>query len=141
MRVKGLSFDHLQSISLSLDMALTNAREIGRFFSFRLVPKSSDTYYSRKTASGRRVKALCFHGWRDFIRVSFSRGATVITSTLGRWTSQEEFDADIPRIKALNIGSVQTPLTMLELCTHEGPLPPLLRRAVEVARTDQAHAV
>lgn len=136
MRVRGIDFDVLYNLATSLDMVIRNERQIGKFYGFKLSPKSSQTYYSRKSQSGRRVKALCFHGWRDFIRAVLSHGANCVTSTMGRWTSIEEFNADLPRIKGINVGSMLHPMLMSELCTHEGTLPPLLRRAQEISRRE-----
>jgi hypothetical protein len=137
MIIRGVGWERIKSIAQGLDLILADARLVGprtNAVSFKLRTKDAHTYYSRKSFTGRRGKYVCFHGWRDFIRVCFANGATRISTTLGHWSSVESFDSDLPRLAALNMGSESSPVSMPSLCTHEGALPALLNRAVEAVR-------
>lgn len=134
MRVRGLDYSVLHRIADDLDMSLLDVREAGKDLAFKVRNKSSHTYYSRKGLTGRRINAVCFHGWRDFIRVCFVNGATRIKTANGTWANVDVFDKDLPRMAGQNVGSQIDPRTMPDLCTHEGGLPKLLKRAVQAAR-------
>lgn len=137
MKVHGIDFTVLQKAANDLDMQLHNAdRASWQAYTFTVRGKHSKTFYSRRGISGRRVLAVCFHGWRDFIRVAFASGATKVSSIYGRWESLTAFNNDLPRMAGLNVGSPTEPRTMPSLCTHEGPLPPLLTRVVKAARKE-----
>lgn len=132
MKVSGLDSDILISILGGMRMFWINVRGIRQTaYEFKLRAIDSHTYYSRKNIHGRYGNWVCFHGWRDFIRVCFANGATKVATAYGTWKNAEEFDADLPRIEGQNVGSESEPRTMPELCTHEGGVPPLLRRAVK----------
>lgn len=118
MKVKGVCEQVLQEIADKLEIEISNVRYHGRFLLFKASPLTSDGPYARTTWKGRRVKALCYHGFRDLILELFEHGAKVVSSGAGRWTSKDDFEEDLPMLAALPKGSLMMPVQMIELCVH-----------------------
>lgn len=133
MWVKGEGYtpELVEAVALSLGMCTDNVRMIGRAVHFRLIPESSRSKYSRRTGTGRRVRACCYHGFRDFGREIFKLGATELGSSVAaiagasersskrRWYKSEDFERDLPELSHINIGSVYHPVDMFHACECE----------------------
>ena len=118
MKVKGITEQVLQEIADKLEIEVSNVRYHGRFILFRASPMSTDGPYSRVNHNGRRVHALCYHGFRDLILELFDAGAKVVSSAAGRWESREQFENDLPLLAAMPKGTMAMPMRMLDLCVH-----------------------
>jgi hypothetical protein len=116
VKVWGLSCLQCQDIAYEIGAEPYNARWEGLACALRVLPVSSRAKYARRTAEGRRIRALCYHGFRDFITLCFERGATRVKSTAGDWRSLDQFRADLPGLAQLNIGSQMYPVKMIERC-------------------------
>lgn len=136
MKVRGLSWILLSNIAEGLDLSVIDSRELSLDLQFKIRARHSYTYYSRESLTGRSGPWVCFHGWRDFIRVCFANGATRIQTAQGTWKDVDAFDKDLPRMERLNVGSIMAPRTMPDLCTHLGGLPKMLRRAAQAVQLD-----
>lgn len=116
MKVKGIKLESITWIAKNLDIELSNIRKAGRFIAFKASPVSSYAKYARRTGSGRRIKALCYHGRRDFIQELFNGGATAVETAHGRWYSKSAFERDLYRLANINVGSIMYPALMITLC-------------------------
>lgn len=122
----GFNPDMVTAIAMSLNLCTDNTRMNGRRVYFRLLPESSHSRYARTTATGRKLRACCFHGFRDFIRECFKLGATAVGSSIrtisdgdspsNRWNNIDQFERDIPELAHMNLGSEYHPVDMFDLC-------------------------
>jgi len=128
MKVWGVDHTDLRSIARDLGLVVYNGRPEGRAYAFRLVPsglkyqRKGQQLYTRKdgTTYRKRIKAVCYHGFRDFIKTTFDRGATRVQSTWGDWSGLTEFERDLSELAHRNVGSMVEPVEMIELCECEG---------------------
>lgn len=130
MKVWGLDEGTIEQIARSLDMELDNVRRDGRAVAFKLNPTSSRARYARRSAEsfghgGRRLKACCYHGFRDFGVLLFGAGATRLQSSpMGRtevradFHNVHEFAAAWYDLATANIGSIMYPFTMMDGCSE-----------------------
>ncbi len=123
MKVWGMTPDDITS---TLDIATKgrvepyNMRQDGRAVALRLVPHNARAPFARRSASGRRMRALCYHGFRDAILALFNVGGTSrIQSVAGDWRTVEAFRNDLGRLREHNVGSQADPAYMWELCDCE----------------------
>jgi hypothetical protein len=117
MKLYGIDEQQAQCIAAALDLELDNLRRVSKnAIAMRVIPHSARSKYARTSASGRRLKATCYHGFRDFITAAFEEGATRVQSTGGDFKSLEQFDYALPRLARLNIGSEACPRRMLDAC-------------------------
>lgn len=72
---------------------------------------------ARRARSGRRLRAACWHAYRDVLAELFDRypDATVRTA-LATYRGNDGFHRDYPATGDVNIGSRMDPVTMPELC-------------------------
>jgi len=119
MKVWGLDRPMVIGSAHKLGLEVDHFRREGRAYAFRLIPHSSRSKYSRRTRLGHRVKACCYHGFRDFISVCFSHGADRVQSMHGDWRTEESFVHDLYRLRTLNVGSIMEPAYMVDLCDCE----------------------
>lgn len=79
---------------------------------------------ARKSWSGRRTTAACWHAYRDVLALLFKRypNAAVITA-MARYTHRDGFYQHYPSTAYKNIGSMMQPTYMTELCDcrHSNP--------------------
>jgi len=123
MIVRGVNAQRLREIVDSLGLEFDNFRAEGRGFGFRLIPPNSRAHYARRSprpgyagGKSRRLKATCYHGFRDFIRLAFEAGASRVQSAWGKWPTRELFEAELPRLRDRNVGSLAAPCRMVDLC-------------------------
>lgn len=130
MKVWGLAESELEFIARQLDMELDNVRREGRAVAFKLNPTSSRARYARRSSydgftgkEGRRLKACCYHGFRDFGLLAFAAGATRMQSSFvgGRndFHNVAEFARAWERLAYANIGTMMCPWEMINACTRE----------------------
>gem|GEM_PF-3812255 len=100
------------------ELELYYLRWEGRALRFQLRPRSG--LYRRRGFHGQWVWAVCFHGFRDFIRGCFQREAYRVQTAFGDWHSGPEFEADLPRLAEIKVGSIIEPIRMIDLCDHGG---------------------
>lgn len=67
--------------------------------------------------SGRRVHAVCWHGFRDFFRACFKLApAATFRTAMDTWRGAEDFEARFAQSGHRNIGSQMAPMTAAEAC-------------------------
>ena len=87
----------------------------------RFVPSHSTDKYGRLSHSGRRVKALCWHGHRDLFRDLFEAydpddtGEIEIRTSFANYRSKSDFEREYP-LTDRNIGSQVQPMRYSEAC-------------------------
>lgn len=120
MKAWGITSYQLAQLEGPETFEFENIREIGRAIAFKANPTSSRSRYARRAASGRRLKALCYHGWRDLVLKLFEMGATRVQSTMGDWRTPDEFRWQLPDLYSVNAGSMMQPRAFGQLCEHGG---------------------
>ena len=117
MKLYGLTEQQAESIASALDLELENLRRVNKnAIATRVIPHSARSKYARTSGSGRRLKATCYHGIRDYIREAFKAGAYRVQSTGGDWRDLGDFNMDLVRLYEINVGSIAAPVHMWELC-------------------------
>lgn len=106
----------------------SDARPIGRQgnpdygFQGRLVVKSSRGTGARRSWTGRRMPAACWHTWRDVLREVFERYPDAVANTsMARYEGLAGFERTYPQTANQNIGSMMQPAYMSELCDCDDP--------------------
>jgi hypothetical protein len=120
MKVYGVTESNIQSAIHFMDIqeAQTFERLSRNCVQISIRAKTSDSRYARRTYGGlspsRRSIAICWHGFRDFIRRMFGSGAYRVHTMYGDWESLGEFEEDLPRLARLNMGSKMYPVELYE---------------------------
>ena len=132
VEVKGMTPDQLRTIvdlvsmvryggNIRVDWEGSTPRLLNRAgtrFRGRIMARSSHGPGARRSWSGRRLTAACWHVFRDVIRAALAEYPdAVFTTSLARYTAAN-FEATYPATGSRNIGSVMQPVTMPELCDH-----------------------
>ena len=148
MKVWGLSEYDVENVLEAIGLDVDNIQTVGKAVQFRMLPHDSRGQYSRTTPNGRRVRACCYHGFRDGILALFNAGATrVHTANSGErryvlahwskdgsyrvpghevivpgdWTNARDFRQALGKLHSMNIGSEVEPCEMGNLCECETP--------------------
>ena len=92
----------------------------GRSFRGRILPASSHDKGARRAASGRRVKAACWHAHRDVMLALFdavpeAKVSTALATYVGRQSFLEQYGAT----RSTNHGSMMAPASYGDLCDCE----------------------
>jgi hypothetical protein len=121
-------------VTLGIEFAYTPEQldRRGTRWKFRLVPgptianptaphRMHHKRYQRMSASwsgsGRRIHALCWHGFRDFFRLCYLRNPRACFRTrLDTWRSREDFEARYIESGYRNIGPAIAPVQFREAC-------------------------
>lgn len=91
--------------------------ENGYGFRGRIRTVSSREIGSRRSWSGRRMPAACWHANRDVMRAIFAKYPhAVITTAMARYEGAAGFESTYPGTANVNIGSMMQPAYMPDLC-------------------------
>ena len=73
--------------------------------------------YRRISHSGRKINAVCWHGFRDFFRALFEYTPDAVVKTaLATYAGSKGFEATFPATGAKNIGSMFEPMAIADAC-------------------------
>ncbi len=116
MRVWNINETQIGIITTGMGITIKRLDSDSVASNITLRPIDSRAKYSRSSYSygfntPRRGPWLCYHGFEEFIRQSFSRGATRIKSSMGDWRGLDEFVSDLPNLANRNMGSQFFPIT------------------------------
>jgi len=80
-----------------------------------------DTKYQRESvgygSAGRRVNAVCWHGFRDYFRAVFAQESTAVFRTaLDTWRGSEDFEKRFPESGSKQIGPPIAPVLIVDAC-------------------------
>lgn len=83
--------------------------------------ENGDAPYQRESVgwgtAGRRVHAVCWHGFRDYFRAVFEKEPDAIFRTsLDTWRGSADFEARFPASGHKNIGPPIAPIPMADAC-------------------------
>ncbi len=121
MRVWNINTTQANIITAGMGITTNRLDEDSKAVNITLKPLDSRAKFSRSSYSygfntPRRGPWLCHHGFEEFIRQSFSRGATRIKSTMGDWKSIEDFESCLPELESRNAGSIAFPISLGDDC-------------------------
>lgn len=103
----------------------------GNRFAARVIPRDSGARMfgqkiktsapgARKSWSGRRINAACWHAYRDAILAVFDINPDArVYTTMAKYVGRDGFMDNYPRTADKNIGSLAQPAYMPELCDCE----------------------
>ena len=79
--------------------------------------EDGDRKYQRESNSGRRIAAVCWHGFRDYFRAVFEIVPTAkFTTVLDTWDGSEDFEDRFVASGYKNWGSMYAPMYACEAC-------------------------
>ena len=124
-----------QAIGVTADITEANARgDRWRVKLYPLVPEGAYTksHYRKKGyrgdapyqrvsvgygTAGRRVHAVCWHGFRDFFRACFAyKPDAVFRTALATWKGAADFEARFEETAYKNIGPAIAPVAIADAC-------------------------
>lgn len=103
-----------EEVGVSLD---TSAK--GRQFRVKVNPGARPNRYQRINAvTGRKVNAVCWHGFRDFFLAVYriEPGAKFVTA-VDTWKNSADFEARFRESGYRNVGSMMYPVRAIDNCT------------------------
>ena len=94
---------------------------IGNYgFKGRIIGISSSGMGVRRSWSGRRMNAACWHAFRDCIRAILTEYPNaVVTTAMARYEGLSGFERVYPDTAYSNVGSLFSPVCMPDLCECE----------------------
>lgn len=106
-------------VGVRVDFSLTgNSRGGGQTFSVKVNPGNDRERWRRRSPSGRRIHAVCWHGFRDFFRALYERTPDAICKTaLATYRGSEGFEETFPETGFVNIGSYYSPMFASQACS------------------------
>lgn len=132
MEVKGMTPDQLRAVvdqvsrdhyggNIMVDWERSSPRLLnqrGTRFRGRVLARSSRGPGARRSWSGRRLTAACWHVFRDVIREALRQYPdAAFRTSMARYTAAN-FEDTYPATGYRNVGSMMCPVTMPELCDH-----------------------
>ena len=97
-----------------------NTNTNGYGFAGRIDTHSSKGNGARRSASGRRINAACWHAFRDTIRAILTEYPhAIVTTGMARYEGLAGFEKVYPETANRNIGSLFAPAYMPDLCECE----------------------
>jgi hypothetical protein len=121
MVVRKVDKQTLEAAARSVHVSLYDFKSEGKGFRFTLKPDKGDKdRYKRTSASyfnqGRRVHAVCWHGYRDYMREVFKTNPDAIFVTAkARYKGSEHFE-QIHEQTNTNIGAPICPMLYTDTC-------------------------
>lgn len=93
----------------------------GRTYPVRYADERGDAPYQRESvgygSAGRRIPAVCWHGFRDFFRAVYAMTPeAVFTTSVDTWRGVEDFEARFAVSGHRNIGPRIAPVPMADAC-------------------------
>ena len=84
---------------------------------YRRKGEDGNAEYQRVSATGRRINAVCWHGFRDYFRAVYSMEPNARFQTgIATWNGSEDFEARYRETGLRNIGSIMFPFYFAEAC-------------------------
>jgi len=117
MIARGWSGLDLENAADTVGVQLYNVRTKGKGVAFVLRPLDGSEQWRRRSNTGRRIWAVCWHGHRAFMRVLFAlNGEGVIISTHARYDGRRDFEQSHSWTGDKNIGSHFNPMSFRDAC-------------------------
>lgn len=136
MQITGITPDDfrlaVQKANVAYDGNLTaeiGSQQSATRFRARVVPVQSgastmpagiSALGARKSWSGRRIKAACWHAYRDVLIEVFAINPDArVYTAMAKYKGVDSFNEQFPRTADQNIGSMASPAYMPDLCECE----------------------
>lgn len=105
-------------VGVRVDFSLTgNSRGGGQTFSVKVSPGEDRERWRRVSRQGRRIHAVCWHGFRDFFRALYEVTPLAVCKTMyATYDGIEGFEETFPATGWRNIGSSMYPLNAQDAC-------------------------
>lgn len=125
MKIWGLTEAQLEQCATEIGVKLYEARVEGRAIRCRILPTGEkiegDYKYQRTSASGwhadRRVHAVCWHGYRDFMLAVFEVNPDArIKTMMADYRGKDDFLSKYEETGYRNVGSMMYPMQAREVC-------------------------
>ena len=125
MKVKGITEYDLRAIvhTVSCEMYEENLifkrepERRGNFLFFTLTVRKSADAGGRRSHTGRRIAAACWHAHRDVMKEIFANNPdALLVTALARYEGRDDFNDKFEATGDTNIGSMVQPLSMAEAC-------------------------
>lgn len=129
MKVKGIDQDQLTRIVRAVSDShyggnIRFNREperVGNFVHFTLTVRSSYNKGAKRSNTGRRIAACCWHAHRDVMIALFSENPdALLVTAMARYEGRSGFEALYPATGDVNTGSMAQPLYYADACECEG---------------------
>lgn len=96
---------------------MAESRGGGQTFSVKVSPGYDHERWRRISPEGRRIHAVCWHGFRDFFRALYEITPDAVAKTaLATYAGSEGFEATFSATGNRNIGSQVFPLCIADAC-------------------------
>ena len=113
----------INQISNKLGMAIDYNSISGNCYRVKLVKKKENKnyqrkgFYNNKNGTPRKVNAICWHGYRDFLTELYKiySDLRVFTAQI-TYNNKEDFELKYPNTANKNIGSMVQPLSYKDAC-------------------------
>lgn len=93
----------------------------GLTVSLRTVVRDSREAGARRSGSGRRMPAACWHATRDVLAAMFDADPdAVVTTAMARYDGRDGFHRTFPGTADHNVGSMIAPASIEEMCECPG---------------------
>lgn len=90
---------------------------LGRRFRFTLTVNDSSGEGGRRSNTGRKIAAACWHAHRDFFRALYAINPKAsIKSALAEYFDAEDFEENFEETGDRDIGSIMVPQIVREAC-------------------------
>ena len=117
----------INQISNRLGMAIDYNSISGNCYRVKLVKKKENKnyqrkgFYNNKNGTPRKVNAICWHGYRDFLTALYKiysdlRVFTSMSTTQITYNNKQDFELKYPDTANINIGSMVQPLSYKDAC-------------------------
>lgn len=90
----------------------------GRQYRVKVNPGKPNKYQRINAVTGRKVNAVCWHGFRDFFLAVYriEPGAKFVTQ-VDTWNGSADFEARFRESGYRNVGSMMYPVRAIDNCT------------------------
>ena len=128
MKVKGIDQDQLTRIVRTVSDSQYGGNIVfkrepeqqGNFLLFTLTVRSSRDKGAKRSNTGRRVAACCWHAHRDVMIALFDANPEALLVTgLARYEGRSGFEALYPATADVNMGSLAQPMYYADACECE----------------------
>ena len=114
MKIKGLSLSQIRQCASKVGVSIDNVKSKGNFFQFK-VNLIGEHY--RKYKFDRKINAVCWHGFRNFMREVYKVDSqAIIVTGYAKYNDKDHFELTHYKTGVVNVGSQFKPLEFSDAC-------------------------
>lgn len=107
----------IDAVNATSENILLDIQPEGKGWRFTLRPRSTKGQYARRSYTGRRVNAVCYHGHYIVMQWLFRDAPdAILISTHARYNGAGDFYRLAEGVGDVNIGSMMQPMSYREAC-------------------------